>query len=214
MTQRPHWTPGSVVVLRGAGFGNLWWAMPAIMVQDTQDFIVLYWQAGTQWKDVSKHATAQDLLAEVTAHPVDHIWEETDVLMIAAPGEAHAVWIMWERGHTKLRFWYINLETPLLRTPIGFDTMDHELDIVISPDLSKWHWKDEEAFIELEEAGIFSVEEGRTIRAEGERVLQRMQAGKSPFCYGWENWRPPPEWEIPILPPNWDMEIKESLALR
>ena len=58
--------------------------------------------------------------------------------MLAVPGESHAVWIMWERGHTKLRCWYINLETPLLRTPIGFDTMDHELDIVISPDRSGW----------------------------------------------------------------------------
>lgn len=214
MNQRTEWSPGTPVVLRGVGFGNLWWAMPAIVVQDTPDLVALYWQAGTRWKDVSLHATAQDLLASTKACLVDHVWEETDVLMLAVPGESNAVWVMWERGHTKLRYWYVNLETPLLRTPIGFDTMDHELDIVISPDRFEWRWKDEKAFREMEAAGVFSTEEARSIRAEGERIIQRSQAGESPFCDGWEKWLPPSEWAIPALPPNWDMKVAESLCMR
>jgi hypothetical protein len=214
MNNNSHWSPGDPIVLRGVGFRRLWWAMPAIVVQDVPSLIALYWQAGTHWKDQSKHATAQDLLASDDADIVDHIWTETDVLMLAAPEESHAVWVMWEQGHTKLCCWYINLETPLLRTPIGFDTMDHELDIVISPDRSAWRWKDEDAFRELVAAGIFSVEEARAIRAEGERVIQQMEAGAPPFCDGWEKWLPPIEWTVPALPPDWDLKVVKSLCLR
>jgi Protein of unknown function (DUF402) len=214
MAQKDHWTPGTRVVLRGVGFFKLWWAMPVLVVQDTSSLVALYWQAGTHWMDVSQHATAQDLLASTQANPVDQVWEETDVLMLAVPGESHAVWVMWERGHIRLRCWYVNLETPLLRTPIGFDTMDHELDIVISPDRSEWRWKDEQAFNEMVKAGIFSAEEACAIRAEGERVIQHSQAGEPPFCDGWEEWLPPPKWTIPTLPPDWDMEVKESLCLQ
>jgi hypothetical protein len=137
MSQENSWSPGTPLVLRGAGFGNLWWAMPVILVQDRPDLIALYWQAGTRWKDVRRHATALELLASSKADPVDQVWEQTDVLMLAVPGESHAVWVMWEHGQTVLRCWYVNLESPLFRTPIGFDTMDHELDIVISPKRSR-----------------------------------------------------------------------------
>lgn len=188
--------------------------MPAIVVQDTENLTALYWQSGTHWKDVSKHASAQEVLASTKLTIVDHVWEETDVLFLALPGESYAVWLMWEQGQGKLRCWYINLETPLLRTPIGFDTMDHELDIVIRPDRSEWRWKDEEAFREWEAAGVYSAGEALEIRAEGERVLQRLKANLSPFGDGWEEWRPPSGWVIPVLPHDWDMEIEESLMLR
>lgn len=32
------------------------------------------------------------------------------------------------------------------RTAIGFDTFDLLLDLVISPDLSQWTWKDEDEY--------------------------------------------------------------------
>jgi hypothetical protein len=81
---------------------------------------------------------------------------------------------------------------------------DQELDIVIRPDRSAWHWKDEAAFEDMVAAGLFSAEEARAIRAEGERVIRKMQAGEPPFCDGWEDWRPPPEWGLPELPSGWD----------
>lgn len=97
-----------------------------------------------------------------------------------------------------------NLQDPLRRTPIGFNSMDHILDIVISPDRSEWRWKDEDDFEEAVAIGVYSAQKARAIRAEGERVVERMQANQSPFCDGWERWSPPPEWEIPTLPVGWD----------
>jgi predicted RNA-binding protein associated with RNAse of E/G family len=111
---------------------------------------------------------------------------------------------MWEEGHARLRCWYVNLQEPCHRTSIGFDTADHLLDIVVNPDQSEWWWKDEDEFAEAQATGVLSVERAREIRTEGKRVLARMQADESPWCDGWEDWRPPPEWPIPELPEGWD----------
>jgi predicted RNA-binding protein associated with RNAse of E/G family len=135
---------------------------------------------------------------------VDKMWVNTDVLMLVPPGVAYSVYAMWEKGHTDFRCWYVNLQEPLRRTPVGFDTMDHLLDVVISPDRSEWWWKDENEFMEAEEIGLYSAEEARAIRAEGERAIKAVQENRLPFCDGWEQWLPPVEWEIPILPVGWD----------
>ena len=199
-----HWNPGDTVVLRGVVLGKLAWAMPCVVVQDTDERIALYWRTGTHWKNVENHATLQEMLSSETPKLFDFIWDKTDVLMLVSPGESHSVWLMWEQGHVKLNCWYINLETPFRRTPVGIDVMDQELDIIISPNRSTWRWKDEKAFEALVDGGVFSIEEARAICTEGERVIQRALANESPFCDGWEKWLPPKEWTIPELPQGWD----------
>jgi hypothetical protein len=78
------------------------------------------------------------------------------------------------------------------------------LDIVISPDRSSWYWKDEDEFGEAEVIGVYSPEQARSIRAEGERVIRLLDTNASPFCDGWEDWIPPSEWGLPVLPPGWE----------
>lgn len=134
----------------------------------------------------------------------DWVWVETDVLMLVIPGAAHSIYLMWEEGHTKLRCWYINLQEPLRRTSIGFDSMDHMLDIVVSPDRSEWWWKDEDEFREAEEIGVYSPEEAKAIRMEGEKVVKLILSGQSIIHDGWERWKPPADWEIPELSVDWD----------
>ena len=112
---------------------------------------------------------------------------------------------MWKEGQKRLDCWYINLQQPLERTTIGFNTIDHWLDIVISPDRSEWHWKDEEQLKEIVALGLYSPEKALEIQKEGERVIFRMKSDQPPFCDGWENWRAPAQWKIPELPPGWDL---------
>ncbi|MBV8715140.1 MAG: YgaC family protein [Chloroflexi bacterium] len=83
-------------------------------------------------------------------------------------------------------FWKINLQAPLRRTPLGFDSWDHLLDLWVMPDGS-WSWKDEDELEEAVDLGLFSEAEARAIRAEGERVIGRLD-GLIPT--GWERWRP------------------------
>jgi len=213
MSSTSHWMSGDSIVLRGVWHGKLWWACPALVVQDAPNSIALYWQAGALSKSPRRRLTPRDLLSTEKLELVDRPWVNTDVLMLVTPGAAHAVYAMWETGRTTLRCWYIDLQEPLRRTLIGFDTMDHLLDIVVSPDLSEWQWKDEDEFNEAIAIGVFSAEEARAIRAEGERVIQLIRTGVPPFCSGWERWSPPIDWKLPNLSAGWDdlTTYRESL---
>ena len=198
-----HWNQGDVIVLRGVWREKLWWASPVIIVQDTPGLISMYWQAGTPNMVPVTRPTPHDLLSK-EIRLVPHKWTETDVLMLVTPGSSHAVYVMWEAGKRKVRCWYIDLQEPLRRTTIGFDTMDHLLDIVISADQSSWHWKDEAEFEEAVALGVYSPAEARSIRTEGERVIALFQTRQAPFCGGWEKWLPPATWDIPTMLVGWD----------
>ena len=78
------------------------------------------------------------------------------------------------------------------RTPLGFDSMDHMLDIVIEPDLS-WRWKDEGQLAEAVSIGLVTQAWANEVRRKGERMIERLEARRPPFCDGWETWRPDPE---------------------
>jgi len=77
-------------------------------------------------------------------------------------------------------------------------------NVVIDPDLS-WRWKDEEELEEAVRLGLLTRQAADGIRAEGERVIARLEARNPPFCDGWERWRPDPAWPIPQLPVGWDV---------
>lgn len=111
---------------------------------------------------------------------------------------------MWDAKTGEFLCWYINLQEPLRRTPLGFDSMDLALDIVISPDRSQWRWKDEDEFAGLIELGLITSSKAHAIRSEGEKVIKLAKNNQTPFCDGWENWSPPEEWEIPEFPKDWD----------
>ena len=131
------------------------------------------------------------------------MWRRGRTLHLLRPGVAHAIHLWWLPPDWRFGGWYINLQEPIRPTRLGFDSMDHVLDVVIDPDLS-WRWKDEEELDEAVEMGIVRVDDAREIRAEGERVIRRLESRSAPFCDAWEQWRPDPAWSIPELPDGWD----------
>jgi hypothetical protein len=189
--------------MRGIWKGKLWWACPAYVIQDTTKFLALYWPVGTPTRSPIRRPTVQDELD-------NHIelgnrdWTDNNVLSLNTHGAAHSIELMWEAGTHRIRCWYVHLQEPLRRTGIGFDSMDQILDIVINPDRSKWHWKDEDEFSEAEVKGVYSYAKAKSIRAEGERVISMLNANASPFCDGWEDWTPPAVWTIPTFPEGWE----------
>lgn len=106
--------------------------------------------------------------------------------------------------NARLERWYVNLQTPLRRTTLGFDYLDQELDIVISPDLSDWRWKDEVGFATLQQRGLIAPVEAVRLRAAGQEVILRRHAADSLLQQGWDRWSPPSAWMVPKLPPRWE----------
>ncbi|MCL4303262.1 MAG: DUF402 domain-containing protein [Anaerolineae bacterium] len=206
MSQARYWPKGSEIVYREIWRGKVWTARPVTVIQDTPNLTALYLCSGTQWKICTPPDDSTDLLhCKLTENwrLADTVWSLGDTLFLINPGEAHAVHVMWAEKRIFVG-WYINLQEPLRRTRIGFDFMDQDLDIMVKADLSEWVWKDEASFQRHQEEGIFSVEEAREIRAEGERVIGHIRTKVAPFSEDWPNWIPPPEWSIPRLPEDWD----------
>jgi len=198
------WSPGDAVVLREVWREEVWAARPAIVVRDGDDVTMFHVPPGIRFKQ----AATPD--GEALALPgdgwvlADRIRPRTRILSFAWPAVAHAVLMRWNADTGEFRGWYVNLQTPLRPTALGFDYVDHVLDVVVAPDRS-WRWKDQG---ELEEAvgrGLFSPEEAGEIRAEAGRVVERIRAGAPPFDGSWLDWEPDPAWPVPELPPGWDL---------
>ena len=51
--------------------------------------------------------------------------------------------------------------------------------------------------------GIAACVMAETLEA-GSAVVEQIESWASPFRDGWENWRPDPQWPVPLLPRDWD----------
>jgi hypothetical protein len=211
LNQKSFWSTGESATLRGVG-SKVFWAFPTIVVKDEPDLIVLYMPAGVLGRNVTHKPTSKELFSLNKINIVECTWERTDVLMLIVPTEAFSTYIMWETGTKKLMCWYVNLQEPVRRTIIGFDTMDNTLDVIISPDMSEWKWKDDDEFMKAQEVGFYSSEKAREIWAEGEKSVRLITSERRSFKE-WEKWKANPEWEIPKLSPLWDKVNLEELSV-
>ena len=76
-------------------------------------------------------------------HPWGHLdaWQGTTVLKLRRAGDWYSVWRFFDARRRLPVGWYVNFETPVVRTDDGVDVNDLQLDIVVAPDGS-WRWKD------------------------------------------------------------------------
>ena len=177
-------------VWRDVHRGRVWRAQACRIVAETADVVALWIPAGSPAKVPSGGLRI----------PCDE-WEPVDTapratqLCVARPGRAHSVYVFWDDAW-ELHHWYVNFEQPLRRSPVGFDTFDQKLDLIVAPD-GTYRWKDED---ELEQAAALGLLDAAAVRAEAARVLEEW-----PFPTGWEDWRPDPSWPLPAFPEGWDV---------
>jgi len=179
-----RFAPGDAILMRDVWRGEIHLACSVRVVQDTLDLLVTWLASGTPYKRPAVRALpfGQPL--------VDRPWSAPGALQLTRPGDAHSVWIFEDS-------WYVNLQEPLRRTALGFDTHDQLLDVVRSRD-GRWRWKDEDELADAVRRGFVSEDEAAAIRAEGERVI-----AADPFPTGWEAWEPDPSWSALGLPAGW-----------
>lgn len=217
MSGSPHsrmadapWSYGEVVALRFIRNQPADSILPARVVSDDSSHVALYVQPGSPRKI---HATA-DGGALPRSIPFlererligglrDHTWTDRHVLMLQEPDRMSSIWYWWHETTWEFIGAYVNLQLPLRRTPVGFDTADYLLDVVVHPDLT-WEWKDEEELADAVDAGIVDLAMASALRAEGERTIADLVARRWPFDTDFARWRPHPAWTVPALPDGWD----------
>ena len=207
--QWSFWKPGDRVVFESMVLGRTLSALATIVVEDSDSLTVLYLAIGaealrllqTNGESVPR-VVPPEQFASMELTTIRAVWTGHHMLMLARPDEAHAIFLRWTGPDWSFLGWYVNLQEPLERTTWGFAMRDLFLDIVVDPSLA-WNWKDEDELAQAVERGRLVVAEADAIRAEGERVIARIEAQTWPFDAGYEFWRPDPAWPIPEVPANW-----------
>lgn len=198
-----RWLPGAEVVLRYITRqerpGMSW---PARVVEDRDDLLALFIPEGAttkQWRGV------RDGSGEVVSRELVDIPWRRDTLRLMYPDADYSIWLSWRReeGERVFHGYYINMEEPFRRTPIGVDTNDHTLDVVVAPDLT-WAWKDDEQLTERAANGIYVPAFADRLRERARLVLQLLEARDNPFDGSWLRWLPETVWDVPVLPKGWD----------
>jgi hypothetical protein len=196
-----RWSSGEAVLVRETWHGAVFEARPATVVRDEAEITVLYVPArvrcGLPIGDDGHELRLPDRpwrleVRERGPHPIlSFAWPDTPyaILRWHTPDGRHA--------------WYVNLQDPLRRTEIGFDTVDHALDAIVSLD-GAWAWKDEDELGEAVADGLFTPEDAERFRADGERAVARILGRQPPFDRDWDGWCPEPSWPAPALPEGWD----------
>jgi hypothetical protein len=172
--------------------GRVWRAQACRIVEESPELVALWMPPGTPamlpidpaGKRIRIPGDSWELEQEIATR---------NTVCLGRPGRRHSIYVFWRND--ELDVWYVNFEEPLRRTPVGFDTFDEKLDLIVMPDGS-YRWKDED---ELEQAAALGLLDADAVRAEAARVLEEW-----PFPTGWEDWRPDPSWPVPRLPEGWD----------
>jgi hypothetical protein len=186
---------GDALVFRNVWRGRPWVAIGANVVRDQPDLIALYVPEGAPFG-----------FAPVA--PIPHPWEGREswtghgLLMLHRPGEAYAVWVFWDGPQRAFSRWYVNFQAPVVRSSVGFDTLDHELDLW-SADGETWHWKDEELLDQRVAEGLFTADEAATIRADGRGVRSELETAGPWWDRRWAEWSPNAAWPRPTLDGVW-----------
>jgi hypothetical protein len=201
-------SPGEAVAIREIWDGRVWEARPAIVVRDEPGLTMLHVPPRVLCQ-VPVDADGHELRL-----PTDR-WDLVEVrrgdrwnLSFAFPETPYAVILGFDE-RSRLDTYYVNLQTPLARSPVGFDLAEHVLDVVIPADRSSWAWKDEDELAEAIARGLFTEEDAAGFHRWGERAAEHVLRGEPPFDRDWSGWRPDPAWEEPMLPEGWDLPPTE-----
>ncbi len=192
------------MALREVWDGRVWAATPARVVEDREDRTVFFVPSDAHVRrpaaDDGSPMRLPDREWELQDQPFDH----GRVLSFTFPETPYAILAFWDRTTDRFTGWYVNLQDPVQRTTIGFDTRDVVLDVVIPPDRTSWEWKDEGEVELALERGLLSHEDVARARAAGERAVERLLLREPPFDEPWEAWEPDPAWSTTELPARWD----------
>jgi hypothetical protein len=181
-------------------------AVPCLVIQETGDTVALFQPAGSMWRRANGVR-----LGPRGRNMLDGDWDGTHsllewlglgVLRVHRFGRPWSVWRWLDSERKWSGDFYVNLEDPWRRTPIGFDSGDWILDVVARGDRS-WRYKDEDELAWVESTGAVSAEWAQRARAAGTAAIADIEAWAWPFSANWDQWAPPISANLPILSSEW-----------
>ncbi|MFJ1581181.1 DUF402 domain-containing protein [Streptomyces sp. NPDC088182] len=196
--------------------GRVWTELALRVVADTDQALVtactpgaearwpaLYAKARTD-EDRSVRTEAFEAMASGRWELAATVWQETDLLLWKPPAawfSVNAFFVPDGEGR-RLRNWYVNFEHPTRRRGAGFDTFDLTVDLVVTPDLTRWEWKDEDEYAHVRRLGIVSDTEHRAVDDARAQVLAMLDDRTGVFAHAqrWAAWKWEPAWPTPRLP--------------
>jgi len=196
--------PGDPIVERQVWFGAPVAATPLTVVDDADGILAASLLIGTEWFGpvFADRAQAVEEFARGEVRWGPKTWIQHNVLKLTREGDPYSAQAFLNEAGEFIA-WYINLQEPMRRFSLGFDTRDHSLDILVGGDLSWWQWKDEEETERAVDIGLFSREEVDEIRRNGEAVVELVESGNA-WWTAWRDWAPNTSSPRPQLPPSWD----------
>ena len=214
----PYWPAGTQIMWRygdgplGTGSaltrdGNVsvpHFAEPVTVVRDDAHALVAWLATGTPVQraaradGLGKRSDKNTLFTADTVHEVS-VWNGYDVLRIAPTKRPWSVWVLFAEHTREFSGWYVNLEEPHVRDERAVYTTDRVLDLEVEPDRTIAR-KDEDELVLAVVQGQYDAATAAAIEAEAAVVEAIVADWGSPFCDGWEHFRPNPDWPIPGLP--------------
>lgn len=210
-----HWHSGEVIL--NASYTGVqhqpMLVFPAIVVEDNEDYLALYHpidetfaNADRLWPgDSRKHTPVRErveLMMQWECKEFREVRSRRHVLYLELHGAMHGVWLFWGRDWNLIN-WYVNFQTPYQRTDHGIAIEDYSLDIEMQPDFT-WKMKDEDEYSIFCELGAVPTDVQKAIQAEATLMIRRIERREWPFNSDWPNWRPKPEWPVPLIAEYWE----------
>lgn len=198
----PFWTAGEVVAWTyRSGHGD--WVLPVTVVRDDGDALVAWLAAGTPMLAAVRtdgRPLRADPATMFTAErvQVETVWRDHHNLRIHQPGRDYSTYVFFDGTTGAFEGWYVNIEDPHTRDDRATYSRDHVLDVWVEPDRTIER-KDEDELVLAVEQGRYTESEAEAITAVADEVESVVRAWESPFCDGWETFRPDPAWPVPTL---------------
>ncbi len=211
-TETPQFAAGTTTVRRDVINGRVWSAQPYRTLSDDGSAIELaYWPgieslAPTTWStalrtgDDATRKQGLQHLASGTWELTTWSWRNTALRSHFTAGEYFSIHFFQDPDSGAPLHLYVNFEKPYTRTPLGIDTFDLFVDLVVKPDLSAHHWKDVDEYAQARRLGLIDDRLHAKVDVARERALGLLEERAAPFAGDWPSWSPDPSWPRPQLP--------------
>jgi hypothetical protein len=204
------WEPGDTVIWREKFRDRIWHAHTAISVKDSPDETALVFLPGSEgmgpadWVDGKVEGFRPWNFVDELWKLKNYSWKTFRTLFVLEPQKYYTTVFYWNAGSNQFLQYYINFQTPFIRSHSGIDTRDLELDLIVNPDLS-YEWKDLDKYQKGIQSGVILPEWIPGIESAKVEIFDKLTKHQYPFDGSWLNWRPDPAWSPPRLPKNWEV---------